>query len=143
MRNKRELTEITCDWCGKQMQSDLPETARTEVFGEQFDVCPECLGRLEIIMNWKESKNRYVAISMNDSVSITLGTGGVQDYNKYYEVPQFQREAGDEITEQVYRTFTIFRSCPAQDIACPFEVRIPIKTLKLPYKEQEGGWSWN
>lgn len=135
----RTREEIICDFCEKYNE----HCTSTRIIDKDYDVCPDCMERLKAIMNWKETKEKYVGLNFNYAVEATLAKDGVDAYNIPYGIKELERKGDDKATEgQIIKT-SLHNFCqlmvPAfqkmkgsyQGICLPFELRFQIECLQL------------
>lgn len=132
-------TVVICDWCRKEIYKGRKTIDIDGDIRECYDICPECLKRLKFIMNWKDNQNSILYVNFNWDAEITLGKDGAEAWNNRFSNINFfdNKKEGDVIHSQLHE---ICRGlAPAfekivgsyQSVAFPFELRFPIKNLKL------------
>lgn len=132
-------TVVICDWCKKEIHKGRNTINIDGDIRECYDICPECLKRLKFIMNWKDNQNSLLYVNFNWDAEITLGADGAEAWNNRFSNINFfdNKKEGDIIHSQLHE---ICRGlAPAfekmvgsyQSVAFPFELRFPIKNLKL------------
>lgn len=99
--------------------------------------CPTCYKRIQAAANWSKHKNDLVSLNFNEEVEMTLGKDSAESFNNYYKDCSLNEyKEGDVIRKQLH---TILRAsetavrkirCSYQELAKPFEIRIPLKNLK-------------
>ena len=132
-----------CDWCGEEIKAGRKSLDVDGDITFQHDVCPKCFNRLKLIMNWKKNKDKKVSLNFNNSIEITLGKDGAKAWNnRYANINQFDNySSGDIVSDQLWAICQALT--PAfekiigsyQEVASPFEIRIPIDNLKLTKEE--------
>jgi hypothetical protein len=131
---KKLVEEYYCDWCGDEIKNPSIQI----INGEIYDVCSNCIEKLKIITTWKESKNKYITLNMNQPIKVCLGKDAAESYNDYIKRFSDTRvKEGDEKEFQFYSfleycsdSFRKGRGCQ-QDIAHPFEIQIQLSGLYL------------
>lgn len=132
-------TVVICDWCKKEIHKGRNTINIDGDIRECYDICPECLKRLKFIMNWRDNQNSILSMNFNHDAEITLGADGADAWNNRFSNINFfdNKKEGDIIHSQLHE---ICRGlAPAfekiigsyQGVAFPFELRFPIKSLKL------------
>ena len=131
--------EIICDFCGNT--DDHCE--QMKISDSTYDICPACMERLIAVMNWKETKEKYVSFNFNHEVEATLAKDGVDAYNIPYGIKELERKGTDRATEGKVIETSLHNFCqlmiPAfqkmqgcyQGVCLPFELRFKIGGLKL------------
>ena len=134
-------TVVICDWCGKEIHGKEKEL-QIGIDGDvenSYDVCSECFKKLKFIMNWRDNQNSILSMNFNHEAEITLGADGVEAWNnRFSDINVFDnKKDGDIIHSQLHEicrglapAFEKITGC-YQGVAFPFELRFPIKSLKL------------
>lgn len=133
---RRNVEVISCDWCGRDL-SEKEKPYFVDVNGEENEeICSHCSHRLDMLRNWKETKERKVSLNFNSFVETTLGEDAVAAHNdmwtKYGGKP---KELGEKWETQLHNYCQTM--APAfqkmvgtyQGVAFPFEIRMAIKDL--------------
>ena len=94
----RTRKEIVCDFCGIVNK----HCVSTRISINDYDICPTCMERLLAVMNWKETKEKYVSFNFNHEVEVTLAKDGVEAYNLPYGIPELERKGKDRTLKFFY-----------------------------------------
>ena len=141
----RTREEIVCDFCGTVNE----HCVSTRISINDYDVCPACMERLLAVMNWEETKEKYVSFNFNHEVEATLAKDGAEAYNLPYGIPELERKGKDRATEGKVIKTPLHNFCqlmiPAfekmkgsyQGVCLPFELRFQIGSLKLQEPHEE------
>lgn len=136
---RRNVEVISCDWCGRDLLPQEEAAVIKKESGEEWteeEICSHCSHRLDMLRNWKETKERKVSLNFNSFVETTLGEDAVAAHNdmwtKYGGEP---KELGEKWETQLHNYCQTM--APAfqkmvgtyQGVAFPFEIRMAIKDL--------------
>lgn len=142
-------TIYICDWCDSEIR-DNSESVDIEINRNDigcYCICPSCYNRLKFLMNWKENKNRKVALNLNNMVEMTLGKDGTEAWNNRFKNIGYigDTNIGDTVSsgchEMIRGLSPAFVKCVGgyQSIAIPFEMRFKVCDLK----PREGNEQWD
>lgn len=135
----RTIEETVCDFCGEV--SNHYEKIKISI--NYYDICPACMERLIAVMNWKETKEKYVGFNFNHEVEATLAQDGVDAYNIPYGIPELERKGNDKAKPGFKLQTSLHNFCqlmiPAfkkmvgcyQEVCYPFELRFKVGGLQL------------
>jgi hypothetical protein len=135
---------VYCDWCGKEIETDFNMIyINNDLCEDDYDVCPECVKRLNFIKNWKENKNKLLSLNLNSIIEVTLGKDSAESWNnkKSRYLTDESVKKGETVSTQFFK---FLHDCaPAfekmngayQGVCYPFEIRTAAKNLFT--KEEE------
>lgn len=135
----KTVKEIVCDFCNNTNS----RCESMKISEKYYDICPACMERLFAVMNWKETKERYVSFNFNHEIESTLAKDGADAYNLPYGIKELERKGKERVSEgKVIKTsfhnfcqlmipaFQKMKGC-YQGVCLPFEIRFKISDLKL------------
>lgn len=138
LRKKEKIVVITCDSCGRTMYGEPKIVSIDTGKKKRLELCPSCLRRLEIAMDWKKYGDKKVSLNFNSFIETTLGKDGADAYNETYSKFDCEKKKPGDIWEtQLHNYCQIMipafeKMCGAyQGVAYPFTIRFELNELSF------------